>query len=107
MSWWPYGEEAVRLAEMVLRGEIEEAQRIAMEIMLEEQRMERFRDLEQEFCKLVDNCQWVDAETKLVEMSKVGIWDTSEITRYQTMLSFERDTTVLDRIVREVDDDDA
>ena len=106
MSWWPYGQMAENLAHAVHSGDHDLAQRYAEEILEESERMKRFEPLEQALYQAAEGCRWDECDRLLEELVKVGILDTSAVVQCQTMVSFERGTTVLDRIAERINQDD-
>lgn len=98
MSWWPYGKVAVDLARAVLGDDPGLARRHAQWVMEEAKRYERFEEIESKLCEAAEACQWDKCDELLRDLENVGVMDTGEVVRYQTMVSFERGWTVLDRI---------
>ena len=103
MSWWPYGEMAEDLARAVLEGHAEMSRRLAEAVIVESDKIHKFKIIESDLCKSIDACEWDKCDDLIDEMRKLHIMDTPEIVRYETTVHFERGTTVLDRIVEQVD----
>jgi hypothetical protein len=105
MSWWPYGEMAEALADAVLADDVDEMRKIAAQVKTESALAMKFKLLEQEICAAVDACRWDECDEIIVKMRKLGDVASHEVVRYATIVAFERDWTVLDRIVERTNQD--
>ena len=99
LSWWFYGEMAEALADAVLADDVGEMRKIAAQIKTEAALAAKFKLLEREISVAVEACRWEECDEIVIRMRKLGDVASHEVVRYETMIAFERDWTVLDRIV--------
>lgn len=106
MSWWPYGQMAEQLADAVQSGDTERAKKLAAYVKHERLKRDEYEAIIQEFEVAMEACRFDEAEALLEKARLVGQLAAHDITYYDTYLHFDRDMTVLDRIVEGADKDD-
>lgn len=102
-SWWPGGPFTDALADAVLASDWAEAKRLSEEFKQIVAERADYDMLVDRVCKKVEACDWIAADETLELMERFPDMVKFDLSYYQTIVAFERDATVLDRIVEATD----
>jgi len=97
---------AEALADAVLADDVDEMRKIAAQVKTESALATKFKLLEREISLAAEACRWDECDVIITKMRKLGDVASHEVVRYETMVAFERDWTVLDRIVERTKQDE-
>ena len=102
-SWWPGGPFTDALADAVLASNWVEAKRLSGEFKQLVAKRVDYDALASRLCEEVDACHWRAADEILELMLHFPDMVKFDLSYYQSVVAFERDATVLDRIVEATD----
>jgi hypothetical protein len=97
---------AESLADAVQSGDASKAAELAAIVKEEARKRAQYDAIIVEFDAAMEACRFDEAEALLEKARVIGQVAAHDITYYDTYLHFDRDMTVLDRIVQGADQDD-